>query len=164
MAWERVREEENPAVVRPLGMLQSVVLELVSLEGFGVENDHWFEIALDRCVDERLERRHIQFVSKHQGEALLWVDSIELHSAHTGLHVPLTRGMVVTYPTVLPEARCLSIAASLARLMAPMPFVDIAQLGRQLFVAARAIAAFIRCRGNAPAISAADLNTSSWSR
>lgn len=155
MAWERVREEENPAVVRAPGMLQSVVLELVSLEGFGVENDHWFEIALARCVDERLERRYIQFVSKHQGEALLWVDSIELHSAHAGLHVPLTRGMVVTYPTVLPEGRCLPIATSLARPMAPMPLVDIAQLSSQLLVATRAIPALISGGWNASAVRCA---------
>jgi len=155
MAWERVREEENPAVVRPLGMLKSVVLELVSLEGFGVENDHWLEIALDRCVDERLERSRIQLVSKHQGETLLWMDSIELHSAHAGLHVPPTRRMVVTYPTVLPEGRCLSIAASLARLMTPMPLVDIAQLGSQLLVATRAIPALISGGWNASAVRCA---------
>lgn len=82
-------------------------------------------------------------MGQHQREALASMNAIEVDPIHLGFHLPLAGGVVVTDPAVLPERRGFPVAASLAGLMAPMPLVDVAQLGCQHFIAARAVAAFI---------------------
>lgn len=52
VSWERVSEEEDPAIVRALGVLQAVVLELKSLKGFALKITTGLR---SRCADASMK-------------------------------------------------------------------------------------------------------------